>query len=568
MIMSYRKLAHFVFWPLIGATCFVESLRAQSVSSGNPEGESTAAMAFGMPSAPPSPPTLTAQRVITAADNTRVNLVVGGLDSGTTALVFRKAPDEPWRKITFSGSTGQDIAPPGKVYTYVAMAKRTTSLTESITYSRPSTLAIVSERPVSLFGTTYCWDAFWDPESVPGPPGGTLTLQQAASPPLPAINLSFAGPFDQQDFNYVEDAGLYMMQYSAERQDKTDLLRMGAEASFEAGMTWDYDGGPLGTYWGGWWSEARISGTGMLYRFDSLEGGDFGIACQASGHLVIPTAEFRPGSLTIEGSGFDSATSPPSAMIPEDGMIGVKISKKPVDLSAYGAELAFETTGPITQIEWSDPSEFVFSSDGPLGPAAILAKIAGSTVATLNAVVKRERVITVQLVGVWGVDGKGRAYTVPKAGGGTEFPIGDYPNAQQLEDYLNNIYGPQANLRFEVIAKPGRVRLMYENEDGLLQLGVFLTGWEGPFNTWNAANRPAGETALNIFYVYGFKEVVWGPIGLAKIGGNWAVLDSRVDTFRDTAHEIGHCLGFAIPSRMIHVTLLSLRRSRTLSKRG
>lgn len=228
-------------------------------------------------------------------------------------------------------------------------------------------------------------------------------------------------------------------------------------------------------------------------------------------------------------------------------MIGVKISKKPVDLSAYGAELAFETTGPITQIEWSDPSEFVFSSDGPLGPAAILAKIAGSTVATLNAVVKRERVITVQLVGVWGVDGKGRAYTVPKAGGGTEFPIGDYPNAQQLEDYLNNIYGPQANLRFEVIAKPGRVRLMYENEDGLLQLGVFLTGWEGPFNTWNAANRPAGETALNIFYVYGFKEVVWRPIGLAKIGGNWAVLDSRVDTFRDTAHEIGHCLGLFHP---------------------
>jgi len=296
---------------LLSVACsvgFAEFSLAQSVSSGNPEGESSAVTAASLSPNPPSTPILTAQRSVTVSGNTQVDLTVSGLDSGTTPVVLRKALDEAWQVIPLAGSTGQDTAEPDKVYTYVAMARRPVSELLPLGHSLPSALKKVKERSVRLYGSASTWAATYGPGTEPSAPLGSILLQQAGSLPL-----NFQGPFDELVFiPYPElPFGISIMHFSASREQKTDLLQIGLEASFQGAMDLQYDGGPWGTYIGNWWSVARAEGEGLLVRFDSEVGGQDGVPYEASGQVVFPLVEFYPSATTTEGQGFDSATSPP-----------------------------------------------------------------------------------------------------------------------------------------------------------------------------------------------------------------------------------------------------------------
>jgi len=155
-------------------------------------------------------------------------------------------------------------------------------------------------------------------------------------------------------------------------------------------------------------------------------------------------------------------------MIPHGGTAAVRLETTPADLSAYGVSPDCSTTPTIAKIESPNAEEIAFESIAAVGPASIQAKIGSRTEAVLNVAVKAERVVTVRLVQVLGVDRDGKAYNVQNGLLSWEKARGVLPNAQQLQEYLNGIYGPQANVRFEVSTYSSEVPLMYVNKNGRL----------------------------------------------------------------------------------------------------
>lgn len=113
------------------------------------------------------------------------------------------------------------------------------------------------------------------------------------------------------------------------------------------------------------------------------------------------------------------------------------------------------------------------------------------------------------------------------------------PDADQLETRLNTIFGLQANIHFDVVAKPPIFITSY----GWQPVNIPVSMFPFPVSTmkealWNASEE---NTNIAIFYMHSMEEGTGGQC--FAIPSRGAVIGPMNDPLRAAAHEIGHCLG-------------------------
>jgi hypothetical protein len=118
------------------------------------------------------------------------------------------------------------------------------------------------------------------------------------------------------------------------------------------------------------------------------------------------------------------------------------------------------------------------------------------------------------------------------------------PNKQDLEDYLNDVWGKQANIYFEVEGSSGTINYDLDRSGYLNDLYLYSNGVEKSYDDVDEINKIS--TLKNIDYDYNLYYVrsVEYPIAIAFIGiGEAFIEDYSNNPIYVSAHEIGHLLG-------------------------
>ncbi len=284
-----------------------------------------------------------------------------------------------------------------------------------------------------------------------------------------------------------------------------------------------------------------LAGSGRMSEFRKLEPSAHPeIPCQTIVTPIYIESQFEE---TSPASGFDKFGIPPWLMIPQGGSNTARATTS----ASAAQEVKFSVqgggaSGSVTPSTTHQSPVVITIKGNQVGDAAHLYQGVGSQFepAPLNLTVRKrlEKTVTIHSV-----------TQVYKDGRHSDIAPQRFPNSGDLENYLNEVYGKQANTFFKVTSE-----IDYLDYDVSVQ-PPWTTPGNYMFDFYPGVDKTSAEEDVvlakrsnNTFDVYYFHEtsVIGDSVaqaGYAKFTRGVAyVNDAWSDVLGITAHEIGHLL--------------------------